>query len=65
MQSGSMSLKMLDVLHHERSLGFYRKIALTVPDSKIFEAISVVNRFREKDCFTRTVELYSPELSAT
>lgn len=34
--------EMVDVLHDEHSLGFYRKVAQTVPEHRVFEALSEV-----------------------
>ncbi len=37
-----LAREMLDVLHDEHSLGFYRKVAQTVPEHRVFEALSEV-----------------------
>lgn len=37
-----LAREMLDVLHDEHSLGFYRKVAQTVPEHQVFEALSEV-----------------------
>jgi hypothetical protein len=43
-----LAREILDVLHDEHSLGFYRKVAQTVPEHWIFEALSEV-RLAERE----------------
>jgi DNA-binding transcriptional ArsR family regulator len=39
-----LAQEMLNVLHDEHSLGFYRKVAASVPQHQIFEALSIVRQ---------------------
>lgn len=39
-----LAQEMLNVLHDEHSLGFYRKVAETIPEPRIFEALSIVRQ---------------------
>jgi hypothetical protein len=60
---------MLDLLHDEHSLGFYRKVAQTVPEHRVFEALSEV-RLAAREGRVRTskgalfVGLMKPHLAA-
>jgi len=44
-----LAREMLDVLHDEHSLGFYRKVAQTVPEHRVFEALSEVRLAARED----------------
>ncbi len=48
-----LAREMLDVLHDEHSLGFYRKVAQTVPEHRVFEALSEV-RLADREGRVRT-----------
>ncbi len=64
-----LAQEMLDVLHDEHSLGFYRKVAQTVPEHRVFEALSEV-RLAAREGRVRTskgalfVGLMKPHLAA-
>ena len=48
-----LAQEMLKVLHDEHSLGFYRKVAQTVPEQRVFEALSEV-RLADREGRVRT-----------
>ena len=48
-----LAREMLDVLHDEHSLGYYRKVAQTVPEHRVFEALSEV-RLADRENRVRT-----------
>jgi DNA-binding transcriptional ArsR family regulator len=48
-----LAQEMLEVLHDEHSLGFYRKVAQTVPEQRVFEALSEV-RLADREGRVRT-----------
>jgi DNA-binding transcriptional ArsR family regulator len=46
--------EMLAVLKDEHSLGFYRRIAVTVPEHRIFEGLSLVKQLSREDQIQKT-----------
>lgn len=48
-----LAREMIQVLHDEHSLGFYRKVAQTVPEHRVFEALSEV-RLADREGRVRT-----------